>query len=191
MMESVLVVKSEILKPFLTFRGLITENLDAAIELILSSYEFMPRQDAEQNPDYRQIIPYAAIRRGGSVFTTRRLSKGFETRLHGMLSIGIGGHINPDPPDEAGDILLSGLKRELREEVRIEEEASLSFVGLINDDSDAVGCVHLGLFYIMEVSGDVFVLETDKLEGFWTEVPQLKRQITRLEGWSAIVLNSI
>ena len=95
-MEEVLVVKTEKLLPFIQGRiGLITEGREELLRLLIAEHSFLPRPEAEQDPGYRQIIPYVLLCRGEKVFATRRLNKGGEARLHGKVSVGIGGHINP------------------------------------------------------------------------------------------------
>ena len=142
-MEQVLVVERKKIEQYLSGRnGLITDHPNELFEIIKAEHEFMPRDEAEQRPDYKQIIPYVILRRGDEVFVTRRLNKGGEARLHGKISIGIGGHINP--VDEQGDLLMRGLWREIHEEVELDKHGELSPCGFINDDSNAVGSVHLG-----------------------------------------------
>lgn len=142
-MEQVLVVERKKIEQYVSGRnGLITDHPNELFEIIKAEHEFMPRPEAEQRPDYKQIIPYVILRRGDEVFVTRRLNKGGEARLHGKISIGIGGHINP--VDEQGDLLMRGLWREIHEEVELDKHGELSPCGFINDDSNAVGSVHLG-----------------------------------------------
>lgn len=189
-MESVLAVKTALLRPFLRERGLITDNLDAALELIAERHDFLPRPIAEGNPDYKQVIPYVALVDGEKVFATRRLPESGETRLHGLISLGVGGHIAQT--DGAGrQALLNGMRRELREEVSIEEEGTPRFAGLINDDGTEVGKVHLGLFCVLPVRGRVRVRETGKLEGFWLRRAELRGRESEMESWSGIVLDAL
>jgi len=193
--ESVLVVETNRLRPFLKAYGLIKENLDAALAVIAERAVFLPRREAEQNPAYKQIIPYMALLRGGEVFATRRLSKGGEARLHGLLSLGLGGHINPvdlgkcsaDGCGAARAALQNGLRRELREEVFIERAGEPRFVGLINDDGTEVGSVHVGLFCVLPTEGAARVREAEKLEGFWLRRDTLQERLGEMETWSAIV----
>ena len=101
--EQVLAVPTELLGPWLTRRGLITENVDALVRLIMENHCFLPRPQAEEDPGHRQIIPYVALLRGDEVFSTRRLRGGTESRLHGLISLGVGGHINPDCDGDGDD----------------------------------------------------------------------------------------
>ena len=75
-----------------------------------------------------------------------------ETRLVGNRSIGIGGHINPvdDLPLFNTDFYqtyVAAVAREVEEEVSVETGHSDRVVALLNDDSNEVGQVHLGIVH--------------------------------------------
>ncbi|MEG1789044.1 MAG: NUDIX domain-containing protein [Oscillospiraceae bacterium] len=191
MSESVLVVKTEYLAPSIAGRnGLISGVGEDILKIVNEKHEFLPRPEAEEDPGYKQIIPYVAVTRGDEVFVLRRLKKGGEARLHGLLSVGVGGHINPadDTRDEA---LMRGLRREVDEEISVEKILRLTPKGVINDDSNAVGGVHLGFFFTMEISGEVTVRETEKLSGEWVKTSELCKLKDQLENWSQIVMEEI
>lgn len=191
-MEYVLVVKTEKLSQFISGRtGLITESNAEMLDIIRAEHEFIPRPDAENDPGYKQIIPYVVLRRGDEIFMTRRLKKGGEARLHGLMSIGVGGHINPVDDVDRENVLLRGLERELDEEVEIEHRGGLHPVGFINDDTNGVGSAHLGLCYTLPVEGEVRVRETEKLEGGWTTAAELLGNWDMLETWTQIALNGV
>lgn len=187
-MEHVLVIKREKIEDFIGGKnGLITERCNELVELIAREHEFMPRPEAEEDASFKQIIPYVLLCRKDEVFATRRLNKGGEKRLHGLVSMGIGGHINP--VDEAGgDVLMRGLWREIEEEVSIEAHGKLVPCGFINDDSNSVGSVHLGACFKLEVEGEVSVRETEKLEGLWLEIDELHDKWGQMETWAQIAM---
>ena len=186
-MEYVLSVKTELLEPYLTKNGLITGSERVITQLVLEHHEFLPRPQAEEDPSYRQVIPYIVICRGGEVFATRRLNKGGESRLHGLISLGVGGHIDRAEDGDGDDVLMRGLIRELREEVGMDDVGTLEFRGIINDASNDVGSVHLGFFYTLDTRGEVRVKETEKLEGMWLSRSQLPELLSSMETWSQIV----
>ena len=190
-MENVLTVKRELIAAYIPQKGITIENCDKMVDIILSNYEFLPRPDAENDPSHKQIIPYVTICRGDEVFVTRRLKKGGESRLHGLLSIGIGGHVNPETDGNGDDVLKRGMKRELDEEVSIESMGKMTPHGIINDDTTEVGSVHLGLFFTLEVSGEVAVRETEKLEGFWVKRSELPELSEQMETWSQFVTQAL
>ncbi|GGE75625.1 NUDIX domain-containing protein [Priestia taiwanensis] len=183
----------------LAFQGVETtkEKVTEIVEAISSTYEVMRRGDAEENPLYKQPIPYAVMRKGEEVFMYRRLAGGGETRLHDKLSIGVGGHMNDiSDADTFQDVLMENLRRELEEELMIEASSQdINFIGLINDDANEVGRVHIGLLVIIELPEDavVEVREKDQLEGKWVTVNELVNPdvYEKLESWSQIATNSL
>ena len=188
MSESILVVRREYLAPYLTEDfGLITEGVEEIVRVIEAHHEFRPRPEMETDPAYKQIIPYVLVARGAEAFVMQRLKKGGEQRLHGLLSLGVGGHINP--VDEAeGSALTAGLRREVDEEVAVERAVSLTPLGVINNDRDEVGRVHLGFLFRLEAEGAVTVRETEKLSGSFMPIAALPALRDKMEGWSQIAL---
>ena len=188
-MEKVLVVKTEKLAKFISGKtGLLTADREEMLDIIVNHHEFIDRPAAEEDPSYKQIIPYVVLTRKGLVFATRRLNKGGESRLHGKVSIGIGGHINPVDETDRRSVLMKGLERELDEEVYIQRRGELVPQGFINDDGNGVGAVHLGLCFSMEVGGEVSVKETEKLSGAWMGLQELRGEFDNMETWSQIAL---
>lgn len=191
-MSDILVVKTEGLAPWIENRcGLITGCGSEIMDFVERTHEFLPRPDMESDPSYRQIIPYVAVTRGGEVFATRRLSAGGETRLHGKLSLGVGGHIERVDDDTSEGILMRALEREVAEEVAVEHIVSLTPLGVINEEHDEVGRVHLGFLFRMEVTGEVAVRETDKLEGMWLKISELPKYSGEMEGWSVVAAEAL
>ena len=158
---------------------------------IINNYEFLPRSKAELDPSYKQIIPYVVLCNGENVYVTRRLKKGAESRLHGLLSLGIGGHINPESDGNGSDVLYRGMIREINEEVNTIALSQLSPRGVINDDTNEVGSVHLGLFYTLEVSEETGIRETEKLEGFWLKRSELPGFTEQMETWSQLIISEL
>lgn len=154
---------------------------------------FVERRHAETDSTLKQIIPYCVLIRDGQIFLLRRRSKGGESRLFNLHSIGVGGHINP--VDSDSDPLRAGLARELEEEISIEGSWDPEPLGVINDESQPVGSVHFGLVYAIRPEGEVRVRETDQLEGNWIETGELSAMVRAdrdaFESWSALILDRI
>jgi predicted NUDIX family phosphoesterase len=187
MSEQVMVVEREAIDRFLVERGLIRSSLEDFFEVVVDRHFFIDRPTAESSPQYKQIIPYVIIRHGDSVFLLRRSRKQTESRLHDKLSIGIGGHINPDTSD-----LLAGLQKELDEEVAVGGDYEIRFAGILNDDTTEVGRVHVGAVYILETAtGDVRVLETEKMSGQWVPLSELGEHRDAMETWSQIAYDEL
>jgi predicted NUDIX family phosphoesterase len=151
---------------------------------------FMDRPLAEESPAFKQLIPYVVVRDGPRVYLLERSGAGGDPRLHGKASIGIGGHLNP--VDEGGDPLTDGLRREWSEELVADWEPEFRLVGLLNDDSNPVGSVHLGVVFEVEAAGrSVEVRERDKLTGRFVTVAEVRAAWDRMETWSRLVADHL
>ena len=181
--EQILVLKQTELPLSLGQEGFVPSAVDSFTAL-LESAQFIRRGEAEGNPAWRQIIPYVVLLQNGRAFAVERLSTQSEARLHGRLSVGIGGHLN-----EAD--IAAGARRELHEELLLDQAtlAPLVFRGFINDHSSAVSRDHLGCLYTVEVSGPVSVRESDKMVGLFQSSSFLQANRHRLENWSVITLD--
>ena len=183
MSEQVMVVHRADIAEFLVEYGLVRDRTDAVLDVINEQHFFIDRATAEVSPQFKQIIPYVLIRHADSYFLLQRTPKQTEARLHHKLSLGIGGHINPDTPE-----LLDGLQKELEEEVDVAGDYDLTFVGILNDDVTEVGSVHLGAVFVLDTHDtNVSVLETEKMTGRWVAAGELASHREMLESWSAIV----
>src|SRR5215469_13101039 len=60
---------------------------------------YLNRSEAELDKRYKQLIPYVLVICDGKILRYRRGKGGQETRLHGLFSVGVGGHIS-DVDDE-------------------------------------------------------------------------------------------
>jgi predicted NUDIX family phosphoesterase len=187
MNEQVMVVERERLAHYLVEYGFIREHADEIYEVILDAYFFMDRPTAEISPQFKQVIPYVLIRHAGSYYLLQRTPKQAEARLHHKLSLGIGGHVNPDTPD-----LMDGLQKELEEEVHVAGDYDLTFAGILNDDTTEVGSVHLGVVYVLESHDEnVTVRETDKMTGRWAPLSELPSLRDQMETWSQIAYDHL
>jgi predicted NUDIX family phosphoesterase len=145
---------------------------------------------AEDDPGYKQLIPYVVVRDVNRVFLMERTAAGGDARLHGKASIGVGGHLNP--VDEGEDALMIGLRREWHEELETDWEPEFELIGLLNDDSNPVGAVHLGVVFSVEAAGrPVAVREHDKLTGAFAGADEVAAAWDRLETWSQLVAASM
>ena len=190
MSEQVLVVNNNLLHPFINNSGssFIADSNEHIFDLILEKHIFMSRDLAEYNFEYKQVIPYLIIRNGDNYLLLQRTSRQTEKRLHNKFSLGIGGHINPDSSGHGDNLIIGGLYKELNEEVSINSPSDLKFIGTINDESNSVSRVHLGLLYELEVLSDEYeVLEKDKMSAQWENRDNLINYYDKLETWSQIV----
>jgi predicted NUDIX family phosphoesterase len=194
--ENVLVIKRTLFDELGSFQGL---NFEAEryLKAILSrgSNFFVQRPEAEINPAYKQIIPYALISFENTVLCYVRGKKAGEQRLVAKGSIGIGGHMNEmDESLFAMDeqAYLAGVEREVNEEIRIDTPFEDRIVALLNDDSTEVGRVHLGIVHIFKLKEPKVQKREAMITGltFLTKEELMARRES-LETWSQICLDSL
>jgi predicted NUDIX family phosphoesterase len=174
-------------------QGLITANSEVLKTLVQNGL-FRKRSELEEDPSFKQIIPYAIISNGDSFYLFKRRSGQREKRLHNKFTLGAGGHMNPGKSKEPDEkYLIDELKRELSEEVRLLNGCvieGIEFIGFINDDTIPVGRFHTGLLYHIRVPNkEVYINETDKLTAEWIEKSSLAEYYEEMETWSRIVLD--
>jgi predicted NUDIX family phosphoesterase len=194
--ENVLVVRRKLFDELGSFQGL-NFGVEKYLKTILSRGNnfFIPRPEAEADPAYKQIIPYALIAFEKTVLHYVRGKKAGEQRLVAKGSIGIGGHMNET--DESlfamdEQAYRAGVEREVNEEIKIDTSFEDRIVAVLNDDSTEVGLVHLGIVHI-------FKLKEPKVQkreamitslGFLTREELMARRES-LETWSQICLDSL
>ncbi len=151
--EQVLVIERKVLEQVGMFQGL-TFDVDNYLRkfFVQGVPRFMPRSQVEENPAYKQLIPYVLMSYQDKYLSYVRGKRAGEARLVGNRSIGIGGHINPadDMPlfdTDFYETYLTAVKREVAEEVSVETSHTDHIVALLNDESNEVGSVHLGIVH--------------------------------------------
>ena len=193
MTERVLVLPRTAVPGGCDFHGLRPAD-DAALadlrEAVAAHGRYLDRPIAEEDSGHKQLIPYVVVRDGDRVFLMERTDAGGDRRLHGKASIGVGGHLNP--VDDGEDALMAGLRREWAEELVARWTPEFHLVGMLNDDSNPVGAVHLGVVFAVEAAGRaVEVREADKLTGGFAPPGAVRAAWDRLETWSQLVARAI
>ena len=165
--------------------------------IILESYEYMIRWDAEVNFEYKQPIPYAIVlNENNQIFVYKRGwagSNAGESRLHEKIAIWVGGHIEREDEDSE-NILKDSLIREIEEELNIAPENILETfpIGYINSEEDEVSKVHLGIAYIAKVKNSQFELLDGELDNwefvsYETLMQMCKSGDYDVEAWTQLI----
>lgn len=189
--ELVLVLPRDAVPDGCAFRGLRAADAHALARLresVAAHARYLPRPQAEEDASFKQLIPYVVVRDRGRIFLMERTRAGGDPRLHLKATIGVGGHLNP--VDGGTDPLMGGLRREWDEELIAGFDPAFELAGFLNDDTNAVGAVHLGVVFTVEADGaPVDVREREKLSGRFVEPDDVRAAWDRLETWSQLTLD--
>jgi len=193
MVERVLVLPRSAVPGGCDFVGVRLADAEALRNLrlaVANDGRYLDRPLAEDDPSHKQLIPYVVVRDGRRTFFMERTTAGGDPRLHGKASIGVGGHLNP--VDEGEDPLDAGLRREWAEELAADWQPQFRLVGFLNDDTNSVGAVHLGVVFTVETMGrPVAVREHEKLTGAFVEADAIAAAWDRLETWSQLAADAL
>ncbi len=194
--EQILVIQRELFDKLGSFQGA-SEDIKNYLPALMDAENsfFMDREEAEDDPTHKQLIPYCLFQYEDKILHYLRGKSGGEARLHAKGSIGVGGHINPiDTSAEGGEVTYrAGVEREIDEELNIEGAYEDKIIGLINDDSNEVGKVHLGVVHLITLSSDAISSNEDSLiDVELVPISELRgERFERLETWSQFALSLI
>ncbi len=193
--ENVLVVRRDLFDRLGAFQGIQPDTapyLDAFLKR--ENNCFLPRSRAEDDPTHKQIIPYAVFTHEGKILRYVRGAKSGEKRLVAKGSLGIGGHINDSDESLFSfdlDAYRTAVRREIDEELKIAGAWTDRVAALINDDSNDVGRVHLGVVHVVTLDSPTVTAGEKAIAelGFFTP-EELRANRDQLETWSQIVLDA-
>jgi len=197
--EQVLVVPTALFHKLGHFQGFSAEVDRYLGELLNQRHtSYRPRHEVEQDPSFKQLIPYVVLRHADAsgrvnVFQYTRGRGQGEGRLHSKRSIGIGGHISAIDADHADRAAYhEGMRRELDEEIEIGSPYTQRCVGLINDDETEVGRVHLGVVHLFDVEQPrVQPREADIQSAGFLPLSDILTDLGSFETWSQICLRAL
>lgn len=193
MEEHVLVIPAAILHQAGLFQGL-SRDVEHYLPRLLdpANFSFLPRGQAEEDPTFKQLIPYVVLKYRDQVFHYRRGQGAGEKRLRALRSVGIGGHINPIDHATGAHPYREGMLREVAEEVALGSAYHETCLGFINDDATQVGQVHLGIVHVFELeTPTVERREAVLTDAGFAPTRLLLEQAEEFETWSRFVLGEL
>mgnify|MGYP006392093103 FL=1 len=173
------------------------------------AYALLPRHIADNKSDssvalgklFPQILGYVQlVNEQGEILSYAR--KGKEKGLHGLRSIGVGGHVSheelvtaiyrsddPTQLPKLTELIQLGLRRELLEEVGIDIGTYMEANQLLVSDSNITSQVHVGLpMQLNVVESDIILEESEFLDARWISVEELKATVDLYEPWSQLII---
>jgi len=197
--EHVLVIPAELIASIGHLEGFEVDVNRFLVPILASDQlSYRPRGAMESDPRFKQLIPYVVMQwtcpEDGlvRVFTYTRGGGGGEDRLHAKRSIGVGGHISREDASGDDDPYVTGMRRELDEEVTIGSNYTDQREGLLYDPSNDVGRVHLGVIHRFTLEQpDVSSNEAELAEGEFLTLAELREAYEGLETWSQLCLDAL
>jgi predicted NUDIX family phosphoesterase len=192
----ILAVSVKGLPPELQSSGFIPLDANATLSAFNSSGLWLgPRSALEEMPEFRQIIPYVVLRVGSKLVRYTRMPSGGENRLHGRTSIGLGGHIDLSDVNIVNNSIdlektISVCnQREIFEELGSVTCVNVQWLGVLIDNSNEVGKVHIGIVELWDVESLPFVAPEDSIgDVSLCSIDELRLGRENLETWSEMLL---
>jgi predicted NUDIX family phosphoesterase len=189
--ELVLVVPTAVFHEIGVFQGFsphVEKYLSGLLDPRHVSYR--PRAQMEEDPSFKQLIPYVVLKWRDQAFHYTRGKKATEARLQALRSIGVGGHISADDQGLFESPYREAMFREVNEEVRLDATYTERCIGLINDDSTPVGQVHLGVIHVFDLKEPkVERREAVLTRAGFAPLAELRSQRDEFETWSQFLLD--
>ena len=197
--EQVLVIERKVLEKVGMFEGLVFDVERYLREIFVQGVpRFINRSEAEKKPAYKQLSPYVIMSCDGKYLSYVRGTRAGEGRLTGLRSIGIGGHINPADNEvplfdtDFRQMYRTAVEREVAEEVSVETGHTDRIAALLNDESNEVGSVHLGIVHHWILQAP----KVNKREQMITQMAfmepaQLQQVRDTMETWSQLCLSGL
>lgn len=188
--EKILVVARKWLFPTTTFNGFLACNDFESYQLLINQHqEFRWRSEVENDPSYKQIIPYLVFEYNKTFFLMRRRTTASEQRLKDKYSLGIGGHLRQE--DLSSNNLFDWAQREFFEEINYEGSVHPIPLGLINDESNSVGQVHIGFVFLLQGTSNNIAIKDEHKEGRLVTLDECLALYENLESWSKFVYDHL
>ena len=176
------------------------------------AYALLPRHIADNKSDssvelgklFPQSLGYVQlVNEQGEILSYAR--KGKEKGLHGLRSIGVGGHVSheelvtaiyrSDEPmqlPKLTELIQLGLRRELLEEVGIDIGTFMEANQLLISDSNLTSQVHVGLpIQLNVIESDIILEESEFLDARWISIEELKATVDIYEPWSQLIIQNM
>ena len=136
------------LAPFIPWK-----NASTSFKFIEEGMDWVSREKAELSADLFQPIPCAIVRNDlGEYCVLRRIKEGRED-LRSKVSLVVGGHVDRcDETTGLSSLLLSTLKREVKEELGVESLSGIMPIGMVMDHSSVIASRHVGFVYELVIS---------------------------------------
>ena len=184
--EKILVVAKDKLFSHTSVNGFLPlSNFDQYEEIIKSNKQFLWRSTMETDVAYKQICPYLIFYFQDTFFVMQRKSSASEQRLKNKFTMGSGGHLRQEDVD--GRSIMAWAEREFNEEIVYNGSYTIHPFGIVNDESDLVGQVHMGLVFLLKGDSDDIAIRSELKQGSLMTLEECEQLFDIMESWSQFI----
>lgn len=201
-MASVLTIPFCVVQSLFATKALYTDEgtLRRTMKLIRCHGKYVDRTKAEADDSVRQIVSCAFVRSSRGILCLQRAASSNRAALRRRYTIMLGGHVD-DLDAAASSPLRSCVRRELNEELGINQIKSLSLIGIAIDPDTASGWLHIGFVYQATVAPEILHLSRKHDMAEFAGAAKLKsldfmpfhdfdKLRNRLDPWSSLVVSA-
>jgi len=184
----------------LSEKKMVTPNWKVVTKLVNRRGTYVPRSKAEASDSLLQVVPVCIIRNGDLFLTNVRHEPG--ESLHDALGNWAGGHVRKQDLDEARskwESVLAGLRRELHEELSLEDLPRLEPVGIVHSSEDKRAASHIGIVFQVVFSDPANIAAFENktirerpnryVRTSWMDKKDLSRTLESQRDWSRAISN--
>ncbi len=163
------------------------DSLSSFLRVVAEQRSFVPRSEAEANPNLIQPIPMAILQYGDEILLLKRNKPGHA--LHDKYDVWSGGHVNK--VDDGESVLLNALNREITEEVFIKEAYDLdpNPIALVRTNENARASLHVGVLYRLKLKSDDVALAMNQKEFKATRGSSMSGRLIRTADLASVYLD--
>ena len=150
----------------------------------------------EEDPAFKQIIPYLVLVHENRVFYYARAGNISEKRLARKVSIGLGGHVELEDIAHVDETIMAGVIREVEEEIGVKlKPGNIAPLGFIYTEGSIVDEVHLGILMVGKVTSSEVKVNPEEIGQYGYATSQemeamLQSGEYEFENWTRIAWQS-
>jgi predicted NUDIX family phosphoesterase/thymidylate kinase len=173
-------------------------NWKAVSRLVNRRGTYVKRSIAETSDELLQVVPVCIIRNGDRFLTNVRHEPG--ESLHEAFGNWAGGHVRKQDLDHARSkwaSVMTGLRRELHEELSLEDLPRLQPIGIVHSSEDKRAARHIGIVFEVVFSDPANIAAFDNktirerpdryVKTSWMERKELSRNLASQRDWSKAI----
>jgi predicted NUDIX family phosphoesterase len=108
-----------------------------------------PRDQAEKDPDWQQIYPYALFKYQDRYAEFKRGTTASDTSMNLRYTLAVGGHIFQSEFEQF-KTLENFIIQIFLQDIEYEGNLKASCIGVVNDKADELNDYHVGIVYVLE-----------------------------------------